>query len=566
MRNAFRLSLLALAAMASIPSARGESPRYQRRWLYSMFNLQVNESADRVVALIDRASRAGYNGLILADYKLNILDRVPDHYFKNVERVRKAAEKAGIEIIPAVFPIGYSDGLLAHDPNLAEGLPAEATFGVAGGKVSQVKDSRGQIKNGGLEDANGDTFAGFGFQDDPGKASFADREIVHGGKVSCRMQDTSRTSTDGNCRLIQKVAVRPRGCYRFSCWVKTKDLGSPGNFHLNVIGAGPNGRQLVFHEGGIEPTRDWTRVSVVFNSIDQEEVNLYVGLWGGSTGTVWVDDLELERLALVNVLRREGCPVVVKQGETVMEEGHDFEPIADPTLGQVPYAGEYEFDHEGPTLKLTKGSRIRPGAMIQVSYYHPILTHGSQVMCCPSEPKVYELLRDQARRVNDLLHPKTFFMGFDEVRVMNWCGACQSRKRTSGQLLADCARKATAILKGINPKAEVVTWSDMFDPNHNAVKAYYLVNGTLEGSWEGLPKEVIIANWNGGQRAPSLRFFSDRGHRQVVAGYYDAGLENFRRWDEASQRIPDVIGFLYTTWQARYDDLEAFGEAMRRAK
>ena len=64
-------------------------------------------------------------------------------------------------------------------------------------------------------------------------------------------------------------------------------------------------------------------------------------------------------------------------------------------------------------------------------------------------------------------------------------------------------REVLAIVKEVNPTAEVVIWSDMFDPNHNAVEKYHLVNGPLTGSWEGLPKEVIVANWNSGKAAAS---------------------------------------------------------------
>ena len=68
----------------------------------------------------------------------------------------------------------------------------------------------------------------------------------------------------------------------------------------------------------------------------KREANLYVGFWGEGKGTLWVDDLELEELALVNVLRRKGCPLVVKSsdGTTIFEEGRDFGPVADPKLGR----------------------------------------------------------------------------------------------------------------------------------------------------------------------------------------------------------------------------------------
>ena len=120
-----------------------------------------------------------------------------------------------------------------------------------------------------------------------------------------------------------------------------------------------------------------------------------------------------------------------------------------------------------------------------------------------------------------------------------------------------------AILKSVNPEARVAVWSDMFDPHHNAVKSYYLVNGTLEGSWEGLSPDVLIANWNGGKARASLKFFADRGHPQLIAGYYDDDdLAGFRRWEDAARGIPKVDGFMYTTWQSRYRLLEDYGKVM----
>ena len=166
-----------------------------------------------------------------------------------------------------------------------------------------------------------------------------------------------------------------------------------------------------------------------------------------------------------------------------------------------------------------------------------------------------------------LLKPKTYFMSHDEIRVMNWCRACRDRGMTPGQILADNARRCAAILKEVSPGAEAVVWSDMFDPNHNAVKNYYFVDGTLEGSWEGLSPAVTVANWNGGKMRPSLEFFAGRGHRQVLAGYYDADdLSGFTGWDGAARGVRGVDGFMYTTWEAKYQLLDDYGRAMSRTK
>jgi hypothetical protein len=108
----------------------------------------------------------------------------------------------------------------------------------------------------------------------------------------------------------------------------------------------------------------------------------------------------------------------------------------------------------------------------------------------------------------------------------------------------------------------------MFDPNHNAVKGpYYLVNGPLTGSWEGLDKDVIVMPWHYAKRAESLKFFADRGNKQVIAGYYDANPAKVKDWMAAAKTVPDsVLGVMYTTWQSNYSNIEAFSKAIDESK
>ncbi|MFO0929372.1 MAG: hypothetical protein U0736_20485 [Gemmataceae bacterium] len=360
--------------------------------------------------------------------------------------------------------------------------------------------------------------------------------------------------------------MRPHTAYRFSAWVKTKELQPSGNFKLLALGG--TGRTLSFEEGERKPTEEWKEVSIVFNSLDETEINLYAGIWDGRSGTIWVDDLKLEQLGLTNILRRPGCPLTVTSadGTTVYTEGKDFEPVRDPKLGMTPWAGEYGFDHAGPDIRLTADSRIKDGDVLRVSWYHPVKTHSFQVMCCLSEPRVYELLTRQAELIQKHLAPKTWFFSHDEIRVANWCKACQDTGKTPGALLADNVTRCARIVRSINPKARLIVWSDMFDPHHNAVDRYYLVNGTLKGSWEGLPRDMGIANWNGHKTADSLKFFAERGHRQVIAGFYDGDTGDFRRRTASVAGLEGVNGFMYTTWQHDFSKLETFGRLMRDGK
>ena len=76
------------------------------RWVYLAVNLQGEGEPEHAMSILRRAKSAGYNGILMADYKFHVLDRVVDRYFKNIKTVRSLADELGLEIIPAVAPFG----------------------------------------------------------------------------------------------------------------------------------------------------------------------------------------------------------------------------------------------------------------------------------------------------------------------------------------------------------------------------------------------------------------------------------------------------------------------------
>jgi hypothetical protein len=545
--------------------------RYVDRWLCCSFDLQVDHSVDDLIGLLNRATRSGYTGILLSDYKFQVLYRVPDFYFRNVEKVKTVAARLGLELGPAVFAIGHSNGRLAQDRNLAEGLPVvdqpyvvndranrevptrisadgESNSTEARRLVAELASSpETRLHNGGLEETReADQFAGFFFQDDPGPGSFADRSVSHSGSVSCRLEPGSaaKEHTAINLRLIQSVSIRPHAAYRFSCWVKTRDLFSTGSFHLLALGTAHGGRPLTFHERGVDPTQDWKRVEVDSNSLNEHQVNLYAGIRRRGRGTMWIDDLSLDEIALVNVLRRDGCQFSVKSpdGKTTYIEGRDYDPVLDPKLGQTPWNGEFESNHSGPSIQITPHARIKSGHQLRVSWYHPVVTHGSQAMCCLSEPKLEKLLCDQAERINRIFKPRTFFMSHDEIRVVNWCRACQDRKQTPGQLLADNVRRSTAILKSVNPTGAGCRLVGHVRPLSQRGRRVLPCKRLTQEFLGGPPEQVIVANWNSGKATDSLSFFAKRGHPQITAGFFDDDdLMIFRDWDTVARGRRGII-------------------------
>ncbi|HZL37302.1 MAG TPA: hypothetical protein VFC78_18425 [Tepidisphaeraceae bacterium] len=526
MRRIF--TILALGVLLGLlPNSANAQEKKKQLWLYYPTNLGVDANVDKAEQIWTRAAAAGYTHVLLGDSKFARLDQMYKDYFKNCDRTKQIAKKLNLQIVPAVFSIGYSNDILSQDPNLAEGLP--------------VKDELFVVKDGEARPAPEQPVA---FK----KLSFHDPSVTIADGVA------TLAPGKGPARLIYNVAVMPFHCYHISVMVKTQDFKARPE-----IKATAGDVEMQWQYLGTKPTQDWTRHDVVFNSLNNQAVNVYLGVWDDIKGSLQWKDWKIEEVGLLNVLRRPGAPCTVKgDGDgKVYKEGTDFQPIVDPHMGNDPYAGEYKSYHTPPTIhtKLPDGTRLR------VSWYHPAIIYDEQVTICISEPKTTALLADQARRMKKLWGAPLYMMEHDEFRTCNWDEACQKRGETPGKMLAENLRQCTNLLK---PQHAAV-WNDMFDPYHNAVKGpYYLVNGPLTGSWEGLDKDVLVVNWNYEKRDESLKFFADRGNPQLIAGYYDGPLSDFTNWMTSAKKVKGVIGYMYTTWRGDYSAIETFARMSRQ--
>src|SRR5437762_1444338 len=123
------------------------------RWVYCAQNLWVDKNIEQLEVLFQRAAKAGYTHVLLTDSKFSKLGDMDAHYFRNVERVKKAAADTHLEIVPALFSIGYSNDLLWHDPNLIEALPVrDALFVVDHGSAKLKSDPDVSLKGGDFAD------------------------------------------------------------------------------------------------------------------------------------------------------------------------------------------------------------------------------------------------------------------------------------------------------------------------------------------------------------------------------------------------------------------------------
>ena len=566
-----RIKCLTFMLVLILLSGLGEGKDYPYRWVYVSRSLRSDSDVADINSITKTASEHGLNGMVLAA-GLDNLDLQPPEFFERLEQVKHICMQRNIKIIPTGFSVGYGGSVLSHDKNLAAGIAVkDALFVVENGTAHLVSDPPVQIINPGFEEYSKNRLAGYKFHDRPGEVSFVDREVFKSGKASLRFENFGKYE-HGHARVMQEVKVRPHRCYRLTCQVKTEQIEPADSLRVAILST--DGRDLAPLDPAVPSSTDWRKVVMGFNSLNFDTVRIYVGLWGGKSGKLWVDDLQLEEVGLLNVLRRPGTPLIVRgeESQQLYEEGRDFAAVKDPMLN-------FKFDHQSPVLQILPESRINPlisyyhdlagriknGERLRVSYYHGIAVNRGQVTVCMSEPELYEIWEKQTQLLHKHLAPGKYLLSMDEIRAGGACEACKSRKMTMSRILGDCITKQVEIIRKANPHTEVFIWSDMLDPNHNAHDNYYLVEGDFTGSWNYIPKDLIIVCWYYDKRNESLKFFSSLGFKTLAGAYYDGDtLDNPKGWLEVLNRTSGACGIMYTTWENKYQLLAPFGDLVRR--
>ena len=522
-----------VCAARKMPSETVKSGGVLAKYFYYSADLGDGKNIAKLEEVWQRALKAGYAKVVLADGKFDTMDLQSPEYFQNVLRVKKIAQQLNFEVIPAIFSIGYSALLLAHNPNLAEAVP--------------VRNVPYVVRNGvaNIDSADQPSLANGNFRSLEGWINISNVLLDHG---TVKVMPVAPES-----RLSQAIKVKPFRQYHLTLRIRTENFR--GITHVALMSGWWWRRSLNANEPVVQSNQDWTSYEIVFNSLDYDTVLLALVVDGtGRKGFLWFKDVKVEEIGFLNITRRDNTPIIVQNERgQVLEEGKDFKPVNDPKS----MSGWWEKPYHVPPILETS---LPEGTRLRVSYYHSLAVRPGEVMICPSEKKTRELLKRVFEKVHEVWGAKSYFMQHDEIRVLGWDPACVGSGKTTGQILADNLKACTRIIKTECPDCQIYVWSDMFDPFHNAVrKNYYLVKDGLPGSWEGLDKNVIVANWNSGHAADSLRFFQKKGNKQIIAGYYDKLPGEFPLWcDQLNKDSRNVVGIMYTTWQKKYDDLSNF--------
>ena len=550
------LSLCAVVVLAAPGAMSEEANRgvaaLSRKWFFCFGYRLTRADVDTVKSLVETAGAHGFNGMVLSSFGLDRVTRWKPEDVALLREVDALCRRKGVELIPAGFSVGYG-GALWHDRNFAAALPVSMSVVARSGKIVPAASERNLIVNGDLEEHDERRFAHYVFHDRPGDVTFVDTKATGNGTACIRFENLTATKP-GHGRIMQKIELRPGCAYRLSARIKTRDLVPVSGLKLLVL---KEKGQLASKPIKIDSTQDWTETTLEFVNFAAAEVRVYAGIWGGKSGTFWLDDFQLrEHGSFADIVRRDGTPLTLRSADRdmVFTEGEDFADVVN----------SRDADH----IVLTKASRIRDGENLTLSCYKtPFVGHswGRQVSMCMSNPALYAHWEEQARKLHELIKFKRFLLAMDEIRNGGGCELCRRSGKSMGEILGDCITKQRGIFKAIDPEIEVLVWSDMLDPNHNAHNDYYGVVGDFAGSWEHVPKDIVMACWYHKIRNESLAFFSKLGFRTLGAGYYDSDdLTGVREWHESLTKTPNAVGIMFTSWRRKYGLLADFGDFVSR--
>ncbi len=546
------------------------------RFVYIGCNVGDSASLERAIDVAHRAGKLGFNGLVVQG-DIQYAWRFGKRERENLARLKKACESAGMDLVPAVWSIGYGT-MLWVDPNLAAGLPVlKSPYEVTadGKKAVFTPSGEALFSNGDFEElvpaADGSGFSVPGWRiDAPGTIAFVDTEVKSSGRQSLRFElSESGRRGDPQARASRTVKVRPNSRYKVSARLKVENLDTTYGFQIVVYTRPGKGetegctRQLTMNRPRMEKTNDWLDMTAEISTLDFSEIDVFLGSWKAREGRFWLDDVKIVEIGADKLLRRPGCPLVVRDAATGERyvEGRDFGEVPPLKKGQE----RLERVNGAIALSIPQGSRLKPGAHLEVSgFAMHRMKKDSQVSVCMSEPALYEMFEKSAAAIEAAVHPRKWFLPLDEIRAGGTCMACRARRTDMAHIFGDCVTRMRGIIRGVSPDSTIYMWGDKLI---ETAPYCCMCRGSFAGSADLVPKDIVVMQWGSDAKARAqLALFRGKGFR--TARSYDVGGRSWRESVPPSlganyrmvREMAGCRGFMYTTWRADYaqEKLEAF--------
>lgn len=571
MKQLFPIILaLILSLSLIIPDSAYSKNILRKRYVLYLGDWNSDPGTSQLLGIMGRAKQAGYNGFVL-----NIWNYYMDGG-SNMDKVKAEGQKLGLALIP--FAFGQAEATYM-DINLSEAFPVKDTKYFVGGDGTATVPGKELIANPGFETYTGNTPANWKV---PGAFCTIDNTVKHSGGASILIQNGL-----GQIKIQTGIQVKTFKAYRLSVWLKTENFSASYSrmyTRYPQIEVNGGGRGLFrLRTGGMpglwgEPpaaTQNWTQYTLDFNALECNSTATvtFTITDEQTTGKIWIDDFSIQEVGLYETIRRPSCPVVVKSadGLKTYSENKDY-TIEIPAPRRT--CCFIDIQNNQGTLRIPGGSSIKTGDSLNVSWFQfGNCGENSATAASGCSPAFEDSLKSRISVISTkmLTSPPGFMMAYDEWYSAFWDPACKQSPynyQTAGEYMGGTAKVTERLFRKVNPQlVDVYAWNDMFDPTNYASMQppAWLINGSLAGGWNYITPSICIMNWS--YDVKSFAFWGGKDarypipeHRQIFAGYYDgtgSASTECRILDSLDKiGVGNVVGYMYTTWQGKYDDIE----------
>ena len=530
------------AVAAFVICAAAYADQYPWRWFRLQCDFRDASSVEFAEGIVRRAAATGvYNGVLLEaadDARIDVCGSWDEATRAAFRRVQLLCEKNGIEVVPSIWSGGYGSPLSVH-PDLAAGVPVRGLRWKRTGSAGKFLPS-------------GSAAAGFS-------------------GISSRNFTFRPLQDNPNSREFHVFGIEPFRLYRCRYSARAESLNKGHRFQIAFYpkGGTHDDTQLRAQRLTRKTDADWFHSQFDFYSDDAVSCRFAVGVWDFTQGVAEVKGVTIAEVPPTALLHREGTPRKIRDAATgrVYEEGRDvvFSPARSPWSkeGRSPV-----------TVTFPAGSRVPDGGEIVVDGYAPAVIGWDQYPVCMCDPGLARHFRKSARDIAALMgsFPRKVALSNDEQRAGGTCETCRKSGLSMAQMYANMVKEEMAAVRSVSPKTEMIIWSDMMDPLHNAKPGrYFMCAGGYEGLRDLMPRDLVVGCWYRPDPEASVKGFADAGFATCAATYYDSGsLDSSRRWLRAGNATKGFRGLIYATWGMgnRWDGqdfrfLEGFAEMMK---
>jgi C-terminal processing protease CtpA/Prc len=256
-----------------------------------------------------------------------------------------------------------------------------------------------------------------GWSGTPSGTVSADKEIVHSGKWSARMErnvDSANTFTT----LTKSLSVDFLGKeVQLRGFLRTSDVKGYATLWLREDGEGSVLRFVNMQKTNLQGTTPWTEYSVILNLVPDARRIVFGALIQG-TGTAWVDDLHL----LVDGKPIAEAAAAPPRPVTVLDRVHDFDRGSGVSIESL---------NEVQTKNLVTLGRVWGF----LKYHHPAVTSGQSHW----DYELLSILPDVLKASSQSEAQAAIVRWIDRLGPVTHCGSCSHLELANLSLKPDLA-------------------------------------------------------------------------------------------------------------------------------